>query len=177
MPSEPPPKVYVDTCVYIDLLTKNGDLHMDSQEPRWKIAKALFDAVNDDRVTLAASALIEAEVQCVGAVRNGTQAVLNKVRGWFTAESTIWTDVDRLLAQDAASLARMWHPQRADKDKKLGGADATHLAAAVRLGCDYLMTHDGGYPIGHKVQGVQVVRPKEVWNRHLLDEIAPESST
>lgn len=166
------PRIYVDTCVYLDLLTANETLHPDTNEPRWKSAKALFDAVNDDRVILAASALIEAEVQCVGAVRDGTESILHQVSGWFTAEATLWTDVDRFLAREAARLARIWNSQRTDKAKKLGGADATHLAAAVRLDCDYLMTNDGGFPIGRRVEGVTVTRPNEVWQRHLLDDLA-----
>ncbi len=165
-------RIYVDTCVYLDLLTANTEPHADTGEPRWKSAKALFDAVNDGRVILAASALIEAEVQCVGAVRDGTEPVLTQVRGWFTAEATEWTDVDRFLAREAAKLARVWHPQRADKGKRLGGADATHLAAAIRLGCDYLMTTDGGFPLGQEVNGVRVVRPTEVWPKHLLDDLS-----
>lgn len=171
MPSDhSPPRIYVDTCVYLDLLTKNEEAHPDTGIPRWVSAKALFDAVNDDRVTLAASALIEAEVQCVGAVRDGTGPILEMVRGWFTAEATQWTDVDRFLATEAARLARAWHSSRADTRKRLGGADATHLAAAVRLGCDYLMTHDGGFPLGQDVEGVKVGRPTQVWQRHLLDD-------
>ncbi len=119
--------------------------------------------------TLAASSLIDAEVSCAGAVRNGGSGVVQKVRGWFTAASTEWADVDRFLARDAWQLAKTWHSKRADKKKRLGGADATHLAAAVRLGCYYLMTHDEGFPLGHTVNGVQVVRPKVVWLEHLLD--------
>ena len=57
-----PPRIYVDTCVYLDLVTQEQTPHPDTGEPRWKSAKALFDAVNDDRVVLAASALIEALV-------------------------------------------------------------------------------------------------------------------
>lgn len=169
-PPPPPPRIYVDTSVYLDLLTENVTPHADTGEPRWKSAKALFDAVNDDRVILAASALIEAEVQCVGAVRDGTEATLEMVGGWFTAESTEWTDVDRFLARDAVRLARTWNSQRADRNKRLGGADATHLAAAVRLGSDYLMTNDGGFPLGHQVEGVKVERPTQVWSRQLFDE-------
>lgn len=101
-----PPMVYIDTCVYFDLLTKNGTAHKETNEPRWRVAKALFDAVNDDRVTLAASSLIDAEVSCTGAVRDGAQSVVQQVRGWFTARATEWTDVDRLLARDAARLAK-----------------------------------------------------------------------
>lgn len=165
-----PPRIYVDTCVYIDLLTRNAEPHAQTGEPRWTSAKSLFDAVNDDRVILAASALVEAEVQCFGAVRDGSEPVLAQVRGWFTADGTHWADVDRFLARDAARLARRWYPSRADKTKKLGGTDALHLAAAVRLGCDYLMTHDGGFPIGQAVEGVSVMRPAEVWPRHLFDD-------
>jgi predicted nucleic acid-binding protein len=84
--------------------------------------------------------------------------------------------VDRFLARDAGQLAKAWHPKRADKKKSLGGADATHLAAAVRLDCDYLMTHDEGFPLGHTVNGVQVVRPKVVWPEHLLDGLGQGDS-
>jgi predicted nucleic acid-binding protein len=166
-----PPRIYVDTCVYLDLLTKNAEPHQDTGEPRWVSAKALFDAVNDDRVVLGASALIEAEVLCVPAVREGAQGTMDHIRGWFTAEATAWTDVDRFLAREAARLAGAWHVKRANPRKRLGGADAVHLAAAVRLGCDYLMTNDGGFPIGHEVQGVRVLRPTIVWPEHLLDSI------
>lgn len=163
------PRIYADTCVYLDLLTKNETPHPDTGEPRWQSAKALFDAVNDDRVVLAASALIEAEVQCVPAVRDGGQAAMEQIRGWFTAEGTQWTDVDRFLAREASRLAGIWHEKRAAADKRLGGADATHLAAAIRLDCDYLMTTDEGFPIGHEVDGVKVQRPEIVWPEHLLD--------
>jgi hypothetical protein len=63
------------------------------------------------------------------------------------------------------------HQPRANPDKKLGGADAIHLAATVRLGCNYLMTHDKGFPLGRTVNGVEVIRPAEVWPRTLFDEI------
>lgn len=166
-----PVTIYVDTSVYIDLLTRNTDAHKDTGEPRWQVAKALFDAVNDDRVTLATSSLIDAEVSCAGAVRDGGPAVVAQVRGWFTAASTEWTDVDRFLARDAGQLAKAWHAKRANTKKRLGGADAIHLAAAVRLGCDYLMTHDEGFPLGHTVSEVQVMRPTIVWPEHLLDSL------
>jgi predicted nucleic acid-binding protein len=173
---EPPPVVYVDTCVYFDLLGRNGESHANTGRPRWESAKAVLDAVNDNRVVLAASALIEAEVNCLALVRDGAQAVHDRVRGWFTAPATRWTDVDRFLARDSADIARRFH-QHAAAGKKLGGADATHLAAAVRLGCTHLMTHDGGFPLGHTVDGVQVIRPAEVWPRDLLDEIADSEAT
>ncbi|BBY67568.1 type II toxin-antitoxin system VapC family toxin [Mycolicibacterium helvum] len=168
---EPAPLVYLDTCIYIDLLARNEDEHKETGRPRWESAKAVLDAVNADRVILAASALLEAEVNCISVVRDGSESINEQVRGWFTAVSTQWTDIDRFLGRDAARLARQWQ-QFSAPNKRLGGADATHLAAAVRLGCSYLMTHDEGFPIGQNVDGVQVMRPAEVWERDLLDELA-----
>ena len=174
--TEHTPSIYVDSCIYFDLLVANKDLDPDTGEPRWKLARALFDAVNDDRVVLAASALIEAEVACLGPYRDGSTEAQSQVRGWFNAPSTKWTDVDRFLERDAAQLSRTWTPHRASKKCKLGGADATHLAAAVRLRCDYLMTHDGGFPLGHTVNGVQVQRPEAVWVRTLDDAMVDQES-
>lgn len=171
----PPPLIYVDTNVYFDLLSKNQTLHSKTQRPRWESAKALFDAVNSNRVILAASALIEAEVNCLAVVRDGDASIHDMVREWFRAPSTKWTDVDRFLAREAAKLAQQWHSFAA-KGKSFGGADATHLAAAVRLGCGYLMTQDTGFPLGQKVNGVQVMLPDEIWPRDLLDELEDQSA-
>jgi predicted nucleic acid-binding protein len=171
MPKTKPPIIYVDTCVYIDLLTHNETPHPELGEPRWKIAKKLFDAVNNDRITLAASALVEVEVCGLGPVRDGAEKVIEMVRGWFDANATLWTDVDRPLARDSAGLAREWHSKRANNTKQLRGPDATHLAAALRLGCDYLMTHDEGFPLGQTVKSVKVQRPTQVWTPDLFDTV------
>lgn len=171
--TKPPrsPVVYLDACVYFDLLAKNPDPHADTGRPRWESAKAVLDAVNSDRVVLAASSLLQAEVMCLAVVRDGERKNFDRVQGWFTAKSTRWTEVDRRLADDAASLASKWHASRENKKGKFGGADALHLAAAVRLGCDYFLTQDGGFPLGHTVEGVEVLRPTTVWQRDLLDDL------
>lgn len=177
-PPPPPPTIYVDTCVYCDLIGRNGEKHKGTGEFRWKSAKVLFDAVNANRVILAASALTEAEVKCLGNYRAGAQSVHDLVLGWFSATSTLWTDIDRFLAADAARLAGECHQIRRDnrQQKKLGAADAIHLAAAVRLECDYLFTHDEGFPIGEEVEGVKVMRPDVVWVTTLEDELQEQLS-
>jgi predicted nucleic acid-binding protein len=175
--SSPPPAplIFVDTDIYIDLITKSSDLHRDTGQERWRSAKELFDAINADRARLASSALIEAEVLCNGESRRDSERVRGLLRGWFNAPSTVWTDVDRFLARDAAKLAERYAHLRDDSGSKgLRGADATHLAAAIRLGCGYLMTHDRGFPIGHTIDGVQVIRPQAVWPLSLLDEMSEE---
>lgn len=166
------PIILVDSSVYLDLVTENRTPHKDTGEERWRSAKELFDAVNADRVRLAASALIQAEVSCHGEVRQAADHVRKLVDGWFNARSTRWTDVDRFLARDAAQLADAHADKRENKDRSFAAADATHLAAAIRLGCGYLMTQDGGFPIGHTIEGVEILRPRQVWTPDLFDEAA-----
>lgn len=170
--SELPPVIYVDTCVYIDVLTQEPTLHPETEEPRWKSAKALLDAVNDGRVVLATSSLVDAEVGSFATLRDDGDTFLKKVRGWFDAPppGTRYVEIDRMIARDAERLQKAWRPHAAP-GKKMNGADAVHLAASVRLKCDYLMTGDGGFPVGHTVDGVKVRYAESVWPQTIFDEL------
>ena len=75
------------------------------------------------------------------------------------------------MARDAARIARTLH-QQDPQARQLRTLDAVHLAAAVRLNCDYLMTQDGNFPIGQTVEGVQVRRTEQVWPATLLDGLS-----
>jgi len=133
-----PPLIYVDTCIYLDLITRNDDPHEDTGEPRWKIARRLFQAVDDGQVRLAASALIEAEVLCNGMTqerRDRSERVAARLRTWFTSPETLWIDIDRFIACEAARLSVECGHLRVGK-KRFAAADAMHLAAAVRAKCD-----------------------------------------
>lgn len=169
----PPPVVYVDSCVYLDLITRNLDHHAETDEPRWRSAKLLFDAVNENDVRLASSPLVEAEVCCNGGTRRRGDKIRDLLTGWFTARSTEWIEIDRYLAREAVRLVETWHGKGVS-GKRMGAADALHLAAAIRLGADYFMTHDGGFPIGYEVDGVRVIRPAVVWQESLLRRAAGE---
>ncbi len=129
------PLVYVDSDVYLDLVMRNETPHAESGEERWRSAVTLFDAVNADLARLASSALIEAEVCCNGEARRESDRVRGLLRGWFTAPGTAWTDVDRYLARRAVEVMNKYQGQ-GPGEKKMGSADALHLAAAVRLGCN-----------------------------------------
>jgi hypothetical protein len=72
------------------------------------------------------------------------------------------------LAQDAETLAAEYY-DKVQKQNHMGAADALHLAAAVRLRCDYLLTQDAGFPIGDTVQKVKVRYPGVVWQESLDD--------
>lgn len=164
-----PPLVYVDSCVYLDLVMRNRDPHADTGEERWRSAKVVFDAVNSDEIVLASSALVEAEVCCNGDARSGKQRVRDLLTGWFTAPSTAWVEIDRYLAREAVRLTDIWQGRG---EKRLGSADALHLAAALRLGADFFMTHDRGFPLGQRVDGMNVMRPDVVWQESLWNDAA-----
>lgn len=166
------PLIYVDSDVYLDLVTRNKQVNPATGEPRWHDAQQVFDAVNGDRVKLAASALIEAEVGCNGAAHSDSDRIRKMMDGWFLSPTTVRAEVDTFLARDAVRLRKEHGAKREDGKRPFGGADATHLAAAVRLGCDFLFTHDGGLPIGHKIEGVEVLRPQIVWQESLFDQAA-----
>jgi predicted nucleic acid-binding protein len=163
-----PPSIYVDSSVIIDFVSDEAQLNPKTGEPRWKDAKALLDAVDDGRVILATSAMVDAELGAHALIRDGDQSVQDMVRGWLDHPDTKYLEIDRFLARDANRLCRTWH-RYAAKNGKLSGADALHLAAAIRLDSDYLITQDGDFPLGQTVEGVEVTRPHVVWEPTLLD--------
>jgi predicted nucleic acid-binding protein len=163
----PTPLIYVDSDVYLDLVKRSTDPHPETGEERWRMAKRLFDAVNQDQVRLASSALIEAEVCCNGLSRKNSARVRELLRGWFTAPATVWTDADRYLAR-AAVIIMNDHRDKGLKATKMSSADAVHLAAAIRLEADYFMSYDNGFPHGHTVEGVRVQHPNVVWQETLF---------
>ncbi|MCX8557867.1 PIN domain-containing protein [Mycolicibacterium mucogenicum] len=164
-----PPVIYPDACVYVDLLTKRTVLHPDTLQPRWQSAKALFDAVDDGRVVLATSSLIDAEVCCFSHIRDGGDDINDKLRGWFDSSDTRYAEVDRLLVRDAirisTAIARQF-PQA----KQPNPADAVHIAAAARLEAEYLVTQDDGFPIGATIDGVRIRRPEKLWQPTVFDD-------
>jgi predicted nucleic acid-binding protein len=164
------PLIYVDSCVYLDLITRNNDPDPLNNEPRWAGALSVFNAVTSGQVRLAASPLLEAEVLCNGEARKGTERIRSLLHGWFRADSTAWTDVDRFLAREALRLVKDFGHLRFNRAKKLQSADALHLAAAVRLQCDYFFSQDGGFPLDHQVGVVKVQTPQVVWQESLFDE-------
>ncbi|KAB2351061.1 type II toxin-antitoxin system VapC family toxin [Actinomadura rudentiformis] len=171
-----PPTVYADSCVYLDLITRNEQLQAGTDEPRWKPAKRLFEAWHSGRILLAASALIEAEVLCNGKTQERRQRSTNvdeMLRSWFTSPSILWIDIDRFTAREAARL-REQYGHLHDQDKRpFGATDALHLAAACRAKCDYFMSQDGGFPFGHTIDKMKIERPLDVWEPTLFDHVEP----
>lgn len=155
MPSPPPvPRIYLDTSGWL--------LSITGQEGH-EVTDAVLIAAAEGRVELVASWLVRAEVQSAA-----DEGVSDDVRAALLAllenEGVVWVGVDRFIAQDAVSLS-------SSLARRLAGADAVHLATAVRYGCDYLMALDGKFPFGEQVKGVKVMKPGVVWEQHLLDPL------
>ena len=167
------PLIYVDSSVYLDLIMKNDEPSPGSASPRGHDAFVLFKAIEAGLARLASSPLIEAEVMCNGQTDQAKERIRVLLKTWFQSPNTVWTDIDRTLSRAADELMKK-HRNDALPGKKMGPADALHLAAAVRLKCDSLMTQDGGFPIGHTVDVVRVSYPEVVWQASLLEDVANE---
>ncbi|MEU8804775.1 PIN domain-containing protein [Spirillospora sp. NPDC048819] len=166
------PLIYIDSCVYLDLITRNEDPQAGTGEPRWNSAKRLFEAWHSGHILLAASPLIEAEVLCNGKTeerRQRSNNVEEMLRSWFTSPSVLWVDIDRFTAREAARLRDQYGHLHDEGKRPFGAADALHLAAACRAKCDYFMSQDGGFPFGHAIDKMKVERPKDVWDPTLFD--------
>lgn len=148
--------------MYLSVIKRDGDL-IDGR-PRWHLARSLFRAAERSDVMIIASNLIQAEVTGHGDVRNANPSsrTADLVHDWFRADWIEWCDLDRVIARKVAALSR---------DFRLRGADAVHLASAIRLNADYLMSNDKGFSHAQNksVEGVQIVTPKILWQETLDD--------
>jgi len=148
--------------MYLSVIKRDEDI-VDGR-PRWQIARSLFRAAERGDVIILASSLVQAEVMGNGEVRSSTSnsAAAELVRDWFRAEWIEWCDLDRLIARKASELSRTF---------QLRGGDAVHLASAIRLNAGSFMSNDKGFQhaYAHTVDGVEVVKPKVLWQETLGD--------
>jgi predicted nucleic acid-binding protein len=145
------PRVYADSALFYNVIKREPDL--------WPASLKVFLAAERGDVTLVASTLVLAEV-------TGWRGDIDElerdafVLRYLEQESVEWAEVDLFVARDAGRFARSHH---------LRGADAIHLATAVRRKCHYFMSRDRAFPYGKTVSGVAVTEPKLVWNMTVDD--------
>ncbi|HET6909109.1 MAG TPA: type II toxin-antitoxin system VapC family toxin [Mycobacteriales bacterium] len=138
-------RLYLDADVYLGLIKGEAD--------RVDIARSLLRDGQDRRFRVVASTLLYAEVCGHGDVRAASDqaAVDQKVSAFFEYGFIEWVEVDLVVAREARRLSRV---------HRLRGADAIHLASAIRARCDVLMTwNKNDFPIGQTVEGVEVREP------------------
>ncbi len=140
------PRLYADACIFLNVLLQ--------ETGRWRPSLKILRAAQRGDVRLVASRLLAVEV---GRWRAGQERldVDGFVLGYLEQVAVEWAEVDLLVAREARRLS--W-------DHKLRTADATHLATAVRLDCDYFMSNDGDFPHGSTLGRTQVTEPTTVWD-------------
>lgn len=137
-------RVYLDADVYLGLIK--------GEAGRVEIARALLRGGQDGRFVVVASTLLYAEVCGHGDVRGARDqpGVDQKITAFFEHGFLRWVEVDLVVAREARRLSRA---------HRLRGADAIHLASAIRASCDVLMTwNKNDFPIGQTVEGVDGCR-------------------
>ncbi len=151
--------------MYLSVIKRDGDPVADGT-PRWQVSRSLFAAAERGDVLILASTLVQAEVLGNGEVRSKPPEshVRARVTEWFLADYIEWCDVDRLISRRVGELS---------SDYGLRGADAIHLASAVRLRADVLMSNDNGFAAchGRVIDGVKVLKPEVVWQETLDDVV------
>lgn len=151
-------RIYLDADIYLALIK--------GEAGRVETARSLLRDGQEKRFTVVASTLIYAEVCGHGEVRAAQDAVAvdQKVSAFFEHGFIQWVEVDLVVAREARRLSREY---------RLRGADAIHLASAVRAGCQLLMTwNKNDFPIGQTVDGVDVREPF-LFGQGRLEDVQP----
>lgn len=149
--------------MYLSVIKRDADPVADGT-PRWQVARSLFAAAERGDLLILASTLVQAEVVGNGEVRAKPpdSRAQRLVSDWFLADYIEWCDVDLLITRRVSDLSDQYG---------LRGADAVHLATAIRLRADYLISNDNGFSAchGQPIDGVQVIKPEVVWQETLGD--------
>ena len=138
-------RIYLDADVYLALIK--------GESGRVEIARTLLRGGQHGQFRVVASTLLYAEVCGHGEVRAATDqaAVDQKISAFFEHGFLEWVEVDLVVAREARRLSR---------SQRLRGADAIHLASAIRARCNSLMTwNKNDFPIGQTVEDVEVREP------------------
>lgn len=125
------PLVYPDACIFIEVLQQRSDT--------WRDSFKILRAAERGDVRFVASSLLAAEV---GRFRGDKprDRVDELVVQYLDSVGTQWVEVDLFISREARNLSWRYAMR--------SGADAVHLATAVRQKADYFMSRDNVFPYG-----------------------------
>lgn len=156
------PMVYVDTAVFLNVIQK--EVEAKTGRPLWADSLKVLLAADRGDIRLVASTLLLIELN--GEKGNASPAFRAErdqvVYQFLDSLDVEWVEVDHLTARDTRQVAERYG---------LRGADAAHLATAIRRNADYFMSRDGGFPYGQTAgRGTKVVQPCVLWTPTLDDQ-------
>lgn len=154
----PATRVYLDTCPIVSVIKKEPGL--------WKEGLKVLLAMDRGDIQIVASTLLLVEL--VGYNGGMKEVHQDSMVEQFLRQSKIqWVEVDVSIVSEARKLARQ---------RLLRGADATHLATALRYEADYFMSNDARFPYGEKIGSTQIIHPRVVWNTTIYDAQVDDES-
>lgn len=116
-------RVYLDSCVYIELFTA-------SRAEQFETAVALVKRALRGEFVLVASELVRVEVAKLGVDRVDDVGTLAQ---FFDSPTFLWVQLDRTIANSARKLV---------SEDKLRPADAVHLCSAQAANVETMCTWD-----------------------------------
>ncbi|PVD03144.1 type II toxin-antitoxin system VapC family toxin [Streptomyces sp. CS207] len=151
------PLVYVDTCIFINVIRREATL--------WPESLKVLMAAHRGDIRLIASTLLLVELN--GQKRSDDRAFCDArdkaIDQYLESLDVEWVEVDHITARETRKIAER---------HRLLGADAAHLATAVRRNADYFISRDKQFPYGVTVgTRTKVVKPTLLWNP-TTDDIA-----
>jgi predicted nucleic acid-binding protein len=129
------PRIYLDSCCFIDLVKQTLSLPLDSdrQKDVWHV-KQLLQAHRDGEVQVFTSALSIAE--CTHVEGDTSQKVRNEFNDLLlSGQYLVLVEPTPFIMTDARDL-------RWGKALTLRGADAVHVASALNRKCEEFITTD-----------------------------------
>lgn len=126
MSKAPAVPIYWDSCVIIDFLQQDAS--------RYPTLRSIVEEARAGKIILVTSALAVAEVVKLGCSGGSAAVQQAMIQGFFDYEFVEVRDVNRDIAERAASICRQ---------HSIKPADAIHVATAEKVGSRCLQTYDG----------------------------------
>ncbi|MEV5768321.1 type II toxin-antitoxin system VapC family toxin [Micromonospora sp. NPDC052213] len=143
--------VYIDTCVFLNVIKR--------ETPFWPGSLKMLLAAERGDIQLVASTLVLAEV----ASHNGEvdPAKRDEVIDRYLTDAPVqWYELDLFVVEDTRRICDSF---------EMRGADAAHLATAIRAKADFLVSNDKRFPYDQTIGGVRVIRPMVLWDATIHD--------
>lgn len=144
-------RCYVDTCVYVVVFIGGDPGH----PTRLESATHVLEAAQRGEIDVVTSTLTIAEI--FGTPMTGDHlppadraANVARAGDYFQASPETLVELDERLAHRAAALAQ---------EHQLKGADAVHVASALRARCDRLYTWDDSILKIERIGGLEICAP------------------